>query len=178
LAQGVRWPKGVRKPEPTGPTRRERAPAFQHVRRRLYRLLRGTRGANLLESAIVAPLLLLLTFGVADFALLLWVWLALQNGASLATRHSITGNFSEDAIRTAMRNATPMLTIEDDAFAFSHFSPGGSSWVGGVGGPNDIGKLTVNYTWTVITPLLRPFFTDGKIQFVVESAMKNEGRFE
>ena len=29
-----------------------------------------------------------------------------------------------------------------------------------------------------MTPLIRPFFTDGEINVRVESAMKNEGRFE
>ena len=38
--------------------------------------------------------------------------------------------------------------------------------------------MTVNYTWDIITPLIRPFFTNGQINFTVESAMKNEVPFQ
>ena len=51
---------------------------------------------------------------------------------------------------------------------------GGGGWVGGVGGPNEIEKVTVNYTWNFMTPLLRPFFPGGQINLTVDSAMKNE----
>jgi hypothetical protein len=51
---------------------------------------------------------------------------------------------------------------------------GGSSWIAGSGGPNDIGKVTVNYTWNLLSPMLWPFFPGGQIAFKVESVMKNE----
>ena len=73
-----------------------------------------------------------------------------------------------------MRQATPTLTIPDAAFTFSHLPAGGGSWVGGTGGPGEIEKVTVNYTWTFMTPLIRPFFPGGKLNMQVESSMKNE----
>ena len=48
----------------------------------------------------------------------------------------------------------------------------------GTGGPDDIEKVTVAYNWEVLTPVLRPFFDNGQFALQVESAMKNEGRFE
>jgi hypothetical protein len=154
----------------------------RHFARRVFKRLADSRGTNLLEAAIITPLLLLLTFGIAEFGLVFWVWCAMQNGASLATRYAVTGNVMtglnrEESIRAAFRDATPSLTLDDAAFTFDHMVPGGNSWVAGVGGPNDIGKVTVNYTWTVITPFIRPFFDYGQINFAVESAMKNEGLF-
>ena len=83
-----------------------------------------------------------------------------------------------DSIITAMRRATPTLTLPADAFSFSHLPPGAGTWVGGTGGPNDVEKVRVQYAWTPLTPVLRPFLTDGQIVVVVDSAMKNEGRFE
>jgi hypothetical protein len=156
----------------------------------LRRRSHGERGANLVEAAILTPLLLLLTFGIVDFASLFWVYLSLENGASQATRYAITGNQLDDpsspgtllsreaSIRETMRQATPNLTIPDGAFSFSHIPSGGSGWVNGSGGPGDVEKLTVTYTWTPLTPLIRPFFPGGQITFRVESAMKNESRFE
>ena len=77
-----------------------------------------------------------------------------------------------------MRSATPTLTIPDGAFTFQHMPVGGTGWVGGTGGPGEIEKVTITYTWPLMTPLLRPFFTGGQLTMKVESTMKNESRFK
>jgi Flp pilus assembly protein TadG len=148
----------------------------------MTRLIRNCRGATMIEAAIMTPLLLLLTFSIVDFACLFYVYLALENGASQATRYAVTGQLvtgqtREESIKTAMRQTTPTLTLDDNMFSFSHLPPGGTTWVSGTGAENDIGKVTVTYTWNLMTPLIRPFFTNGQIVFRVESAMKNERRF-
>ena len=158
-----------------------------HITHRGQRRLRDARGATLIEAAIIAPLLLLLTFSCMDFASLFYVYLALENGVSQATRYGVTGNLMDDpaspgtplsragSMMAAMRQATPTITLPDSAFTFSHMAPGGGSFAAGVGGPGDIEKLTVDYTWTFMTPVLKPFFTGGQIHLKVDSAMKNEG---
>ncbi len=155
---------------------------------RIVRRLRDQSGANLIEAAIITPLLLLLTFSIVDFGSLFYVYLALENGVSQATRYGVTGNTMTDSsgnamsrvdsIEAAMRDATPTLTIPDSAFTFEHMSPGTTSWVGGTGQPDDIERLTVGYDWQLLTPLISPFFAGGKIHVQVQSAMKNEGRFQ
>ena len=149
----------------------------------MNRLIRNCRGATMIEAAIMTPLLLLLTFSIVDFACLFYVYLALENGASQATRYAVTGQVisgqtREQSIKTAMRQSTPTLTIDDNMFSFSHLPPGGTTWVSGTGAENAIGKVTVTYTWNLMTPLIRPFFTNGQVVFRVESAMKNEGSFQ
>ena len=99
----------------------------------MSRLIRNSRGATLIEAAIITPLLLLLTFAIVDFAGLFYCYLALENGASQATRYAITGNVvsgssREDSIKSAMRAATPTLTIQDSMFSFSHLRPGATVW--------------------------------------------------
>jgi len=157
---------------------------------RFFTRLKDSTGATLLEAAIITPLLLLLTFSIADFGGLFYCYLALENGVSQATRSAITGNSVDDpahpgtplsraeAIKAAMRSATPTLNVPDAAFSFEHMAVGGSSWTGGTGGPGEIEKVTINYTWTLMTPLLRPFFTNGQLNMRVESMMKNESRFK
>jgi Flp pilus assembly protein TadG len=157
--------------------------------RRLLARLRDTRGGSLVEAALITPLLLLLTFGIIDFASMFYVYLALENGISQATRFAVTGQLLNDpsnpgtaldrtgSIELAMRNATPTLTIPDSAFSFSHLSTGSTSWAAGVGGPGDIEKVTVDYTWTFLTPLIRPFFPGGQLLIEVDSSMKDEPRF-
>ena len=118
------------------------------------------------------------------------MYLALENGVSQATRYGVTGNLMddpanpgtplvrEDSIKLAMRQATPTLTIADAAFAFSHRPPAGGAWIAGTGGPSDIEKVTINYTWTFFNPMMWPFFPNGQITLTVDSAMKNESRFQ
>jgi hypothetical protein len=152
------------------------------TRTRKFGRLRSSRGSTLIEAALITPLLLLLTFSIVDFGALLYIYLTLESGVSQATRFAVTnaeipGMTREEAIRHAMREATPTLTLPDTAFTFSFMPPGGSSWTSGPGGPGDIGRVTVNYTWNIMTPLIRPFFTGGQINMRVESAMKNEARW-
>src|SRR5262245_38508570 len=157
------------------------------VRGRLRKLLRDCTGSNLVEAALLTPLLVLLTLAVVDFGGLFYCYLALEHGVSEASRYGITGNVANDpggspmtreaSIRAAMRSATP-LTLDDGAFSFSHMAPGASGWSGGSGGPGDIDKVTVTYNWTLMTPLLRMAFTGGQITLRAESAMKNETRFQ
>lgn len=162
---------------------------MRRLRNSGIRRLSDQAGANLLEAAIVAPLLLLLTFSVVDFAAMFYVNLTLESAVSQATRFAVTGQTMADpsapggtldrrgSIIAAMRRAAPTLTIPDSAFSFSHMAPGSSSWQAGVGGPNAIERVTVNYTWTFFTPTVRAFFSGGQVALRVESMMKNEGVF-
>ena len=152
------------------------------ARARRSAFFRTESGTSLVEAALITPLLLLLTFAIVDFATLFYLHLALENGVSQASRYGVTGNQAagmsrQESIKQAMRQATPTLTIGDSCFTFSHLRPGQATWEAGVGGPNDIDKVTVNYSWTLLTPLVRPFFAGGQINLVVEAAMKNEARF-
>ena len=155
----------------------------------LRRFLRDVKGATLIEAAIITPLLLLLTFSIVDFGALFYVYLALENGVSQAARYGITGQLMDDpanpgtplsrddSIKLAMRQATPNLTLTDGAFTFSHMAPGGGAWAGGSGAPGEITKVTIDYTWDIMTPVMRPFFPGGQIHFTVDSAMKDEPKF-
>ncbi|MFN8007419.1 MAG: TadE/TadG family type IV pilus assembly protein [Terriglobia bacterium] len=141
-----------------------------------------SRGANMLEMAAVIPLLLLLTFAIIDFSTLFYVYLSLENGVSQATRYAVTGqvmpnpsnpaqNLSrDDSIKLAMRNATPTLSIPDSAFSFFNVTQNAS----GTGGPTDVIRVTVQYVYVPVTPLIQAFFTGGRITFTVSSTMKNE----
>lgn len=156
----------------------------------IQKFTRDSRGNNLVEAAIVTPLMLFLTFSIIDFATLFYAYLALENGVSQATRFAVTGNLLDDpdapgsklsrrdSIIHTMRRATPTLTIPDGAFSFSHLPSGSGTWVNGTGGPLDIEKVSVRYDWSLLSPVLRPFFDNGRITLVVDSSMKNEGRFE
>jgi Flp pilus assembly protein TadG len=155
----------------------------RHCTSRLIRRLKDSRGANIVEMALVMPLLFLLTFSIVDFGSLFYVYLALENGVTQAGRFGVTGNLSgglsrEDSIRQAMREATPTLTIEDGDFSFSHMVPGTVNWVGGTGNPGDVSRVNVTHSWKLMTPFIGEFFASNMITIKVESAMLNEPRFD
>lgn len=145
----------------------------------VLRRLKRDEGTNLVEAALLLPLLLFLTFAIIEFAAVFFVYLSLEYGVSEATRYGVTGaqmpNLSrEDSMRAVLRQATPVITLADNEITFSHLQRGGSAWLAGAGGPNEIVKIQVDHTWNIITPLLRPMFTNGRIPLRVNSAMKNE----
>jgi Flp pilus assembly protein TadG len=149
----------------------------------LGRRLRNADGQSLIEAAIITPVMLLLTIGIFEFGALFYAYMALQNGVSQATRFAITGNTVAggsriDSVKSAMRTTTPTLTIPDSAFAFSHLPSGGTAFVGGVGGPGEVEKVTITYTWKFFTPLMRPFFPSGQMTMRADSTMKNEPKFQ
>src|ERR1044072_176811 len=102
---------------------------------RNIRRLSDAKGANLVEAAIITPLLLLLTLSIVDFSAMFYCYLALEHGVSQATRYAVTGQQMsasgspigrEASIKSAMRYATPTLTIPDSAFSFSFMPVAGS----------------------------------------------------
>jgi hypothetical protein len=153
---------------------------FSH---RTVTLLKRCGGTNLIEAAVLTPLLLLLTFAIVDFASIFYVYLALENGVTQGTRFAVTGQTLNDPVTgtpmsrqnsviLATQRATPTLTLDSSAFRFSHLTSG--AWSPGFAASGEVGKVTVNYTWSILTPTLRWFFTNGQVQITVDSAMKNE----
>lgn len=149
---------------------------------RIFRRRRDAKGANLIEAAIMTPLILLVTFAIVDFGAIFYVWLALQNGVSQATRFGVTGNTMpsmsrEDSVRRALQDATPTLTIPDTSITFSNMPVGGTTWSSGLGVEGAVGRVTVTYSWSLFTPLVRVFFSSGQITISAESTMTSERRF-
>ena len=142
---------------------------------------RSSKGANLVETAMIIPLLLLLTFAIIDFSTVLYVYLTLENGVSQATRYAVTGQQIDDpnnmgqklsreqSVKAAMRAAVPTLTIDDSCFQFYNLTKATS----GAGGPGDLIRVTINYEWSAFTPLIKPI-VNGQIHLTVQSTMKNE----
>ena len=157
----------------------------------LKKFLRDCGGNNLLEAAMVTPLLLLLTFGIVDFATMFYVYVSMESGVSQATRFVVTGATKDDpdnpgtpmsaegSIVAAMKDAVSTLDVDSMNFSFSHMAPGSTTWASGAGGPGDISKVTVEYSWKPLTPILGKLLSDsnGRMSMKVESAMKLEPKW-
>src|SRR5215467_9288123 len=101
---------------PAHPNSREEFRFMNWRRPTICRRLRTCRGTSILETALVLPLLLLITFSIIDFGAMFYTYLALENGVSQATRYGITGNAQaglsrDQSIMAAMRDATPTVTL-------------------------------------------------------------------
>lgn len=147
---------------------------------RLCRRFRDDTGANLVEAALILPVLLLLTFTFVEFATILYVQMALQNGVNQGARFAITRNVlpglsREQSIKSIVKEEIPTLDIADEHITFSHMALGGEEWTDGTGGANTIERVTVTYSYPIMSPAVRPFFDSDVLTFRVTATMKNEG---
>ena len=71
------------------------------------RRLRDCSGQSMIEAAFITPLLLLLTFAIVDFAALLYVHLALQNGVARPRATASPGRSPDPACRGKTRSRRP-----------------------------------------------------------------------
>jgi len=131
---------------------------------------------------MITPLLVVITLSIVDFASVFYASLALQNGVAQASRYGVTGTVAptlsrEDSIRAAFHAATPSLTVADNQIVFTHMRPGTANWLAGAGGPGDIARVSVTYSWQFLTPIARTFFPGGQISLRAESAMLSERSF-
>ena len=69
-------------------------------------------GQGLVEFAIILPVLLLILFGIIEFARLLQAWLAVENASRFAVRYAVTGSFD------------PQFCDEATAYYLTHDIPG------------------------------------------------------
>lgn len=73
------------------------------------------RGQTLAEFALTLPILLMLMFGVIEFARIFQAWITLQNAARTAARYAITGDWDEYAVSEAIHYTIP-AGLEDEEF--------------------------------------------------------------
>ena len=161
--------------------------AYYELRGSLFadRRRQSENGQSIVEMACVLLLLFFLIFAISDFSRLFYVYQSLEHGVSEATRYGITGQqmpdpdnpgeylSREDSMKRIMRKFNPTIMLDDSAFTFEHLD--GAAWVAGYGGPNDISRMMVRYSFRPVCPLISAIFTDGQVPLRVSSAMKNEG---
>ncbi len=69
----------------------EQQPTTQHPKRR--------RGQTAVEFALTLPIVLLLTFGVVEFARLFQAWVTIQNAARTGLRYGVTGAWDPESVQ-------------------------------------------------------------------------------
>src|SRR5580693_10664550 len=139
----------------------------------LWTRLKNDDGANLVEAALILPLILWIIFAGVEFGGIVYAQMTLQNGVTLATRYAITqnviaGQTRQASIITTLNADTPSLTINPSTITFSHLVPGTTTWLAGDGAPGSIEKIAVDYSWTLLTPFMPYIFGTNSITLHAE----------
>lgn len=161
----------------------------------MLRLKKPSRGAALVEFALIAPVLFFLIAMIMELGVMFWVNLTMQYAVREGARYSITGqNNLDPAAANKQRYEAVLQKISDSSLGlYAMVSP--VVVVNGVsqapsaynnsmfGAAGDIVVLQVNCTWPVITPawrlmaLLNPKTSTsvpGQYAFSVAATMRNE----
>jgi Flp pilus assembly protein TadG len=124
------------------------------ARLKRWRLFRSDHGAELIEMAIVTPILLLLVFGIVDFGFMFQRYVVLTNaaveGARVATMPGYTAADAQARVQSYVANSLP-TTVTATAAAIPVVLPGsgGGTWPGM--------QVTVTHVYTLqyIAPMIR-----------------------
>lgn len=142
---------------------------------------RETLGNTTAELSLVLLLLLGLIFGIFEFGRLFYIQLTLHSAVREASRFTVTGNTLPDpdnpgrfisrieSIVAKLKQAAPGIAVDPGNVTIT-----GPNGVGDAGGPGDIVTIRADYDIHLITPLMKPFFTNGVYHYSVSLVSKNE----
>jgi len=138
------------------------------------RLLRSEHGAELIEMAIVTPLLLLLVFGIVDFGFLFQRYVVLTNaaveGARVATLPGYTAADAQARVQAYATNGGVVGPVTAVAVPVPLPGAGGGTWPGM--------QVTVTHVYNLqyITPIIALVggSSAGSITLTARSTMRSQ----
>lgn len=140
----------------------------------LRRLCRSERGAELIEMAIVLPVLLLLIMGVVDFGFLFQRYVVLTNaameGARVATLPGYTTADAQARVQAYATNGGIVGTVDASVTPVVLPGAGGGSW------PGVQVTATHVYTMDFVGPVAALFGseTGGAVTLTARSTMRSQ----
>ena len=151
----------------------------------MIKYLKTNKGQTLVEFALVITVFLSVLLALLDIGIMMYVNLTLQNAVREGARYSVTGQTINS---TTSRRASMEQVIKNHSnglydrnphvLTTQKVTPGSSTFANvtgaNTGAPGDIIIVNLNYTWPLLTPLLKPFFRNGQYKFDVRATMTNE----
>jgi Flp pilus assembly protein TadG len=107
-------------------------------------LMKSQKGQSLVEFALVLPLLVLLLFGIIDFARIFHVYLTMDHAGREAARAASIGNDDTTVRNTAVSDASSIGLTADKVGV----TPTGTRTTG-----TNV-SITINYPITFLTPVI------------------------
>ncbi len=147
---------------------------------------RRQSGATIVEMAIVAPVFLLILFALVEVSMMFFATLTMQYAVREGARYAITGQSNLDpntasqqryaaVIENIRANSLGMYERVAPVISVNGTSYSSTAYTSGMfGAAGSIIVLQLDCDWTVTTPLLSRFFTNGKYHFAVAATMRNE----
>ncbi|CAG2156817.1 TadE/TadG family type IV pilus assembly protein [Cupriavidus numazuensis] len=148
---------------------------------------RHDTGASAVEFALVAPIFFLLLFSIADFGMMMFANLTMQNAVREGARFAVTGQTTLDPADTSsQRFQAVQQKIHDSSLGIYDMSNASiTTWVNGsttpqssgagmYGNAGDLVVIEVDCSWPLLTPVVAAFFPSGKYTFKVAATMRNE----
>jgi hypothetical protein len=148
------------------------------------------QGQTTVEFAAAVFILFVFVFGLIDFGIMFYVNLTMQHAVREGVRHTITGTGKDGGNRRALlistirdysnglydRNQYPekdpvVSVITPVSATYDNYT---GTRISDTGKPDDIIAVSLTYSWPLLTPILRPMFTNGAYTFTVRATMKNE----
>jgi Flp pilus assembly protein TadG len=147
--------------------------------RTVSRLGRCTRGASVVEFALVTPLFFALVCGIVEFSRLYYVRLTVRDITVEATRFAVTGRQLNDpmsgqpmtraaSIRQLIKDRAKSRLVTVDSVVINP-SDGGQ--------PGDVVQIRAFYNYQFSLAPLRGIAPQGVTKYSVGSSMKNEPVF-
>lgn len=149
--------------------------------------MKSLRGASLVEFSIVATFLFALLFTIVDFALFGYVKLTMQHAVREGARYAITGraDLDPDEEEDGQERALAILekiSQESDGLlgkvvklnGIRAEDSSGNDVTSTFGSAGDTIAIHIDCEWPTFSPVIYPLLSNGKYQFTVSTAMKNE----
>jgi Flp pilus assembly protein TadG len=150
-------------------------------------MLRRKSGQSLVEFSVVAIVFLTTLFVIMDFAMMFFVNQTMQHAVRSGSRAAVVNPNSSCAsaivanIRTQSMGfydkntyGTKTPTIYAQTLGAVSGTSGTRITNGSCGTFQQAITVSLTYSWPVLTPFLKPFFTDGKYTFTVKTTVVNE----
>jgi Flp pilus assembly protein TadG len=163
------------------------------IYRRLHGIIRDNRGQTIVEFALAAVIFFSLLFLVMDLGLMFYANFTMQHAVREGTRYAITGRIDaapnqRAAVINTIKNKSNGLCDDNRCNDIKFYRVAVNNHIVSesvinstslptndpIGSGGQIIVVRLTYDWPLLTPFLKPFFTDGKYSFIVSSAMRNE----
>jgi Flp pilus assembly protein TadG len=149
------------------------------------------KGQAMVEFALTALVLISLLLALIDLAMMFYVNLTMQHAVREGARYAITGQIGASSDRraamiqkikdsscdlynkNALAEKDPTVSVLTPSH-ISTFTNYTGNQVVDTGKPDQIIIVRLTYAWPTLTPLMNPFFTDGRYTFTASATMKNE----
>ena len=133
---------------------------------------RNQRGQDLIEFAIILPVLAILVFGIIDLGRAAYYFSALQNAAREGARYAIVNPDNTTGVVNRVKNRAIGINPSDTNFIVglgSDINNTSDDWDN-----EDIVQVQTQYSFRLATPFVGVFFDDGMISMSASSSMQRE----